>query len=160
VDAKRVKPLHSKKQEEAVMVSAVHEIQSRWTPVHGEAQYKLLLVEEDAGDLRYYFGILRALGYKVIVAESYAHGLALLERERPDMVIVGQGSPAFEGRQVVVRALELNPHIPVLVVSRALDIDCYLESMELGAADYLEKGSTPREFMHATDALLRGEEAA
>ncbi|HVA00918.1 MAG TPA: response regulator [Terriglobia bacterium] len=142
------------------MERAVQETQSRLKPAYGKIQHKLLLVEEDRGDLRDYFGSLCTLGYKVVVAKSYTHAQALLERETFDLVIVGQGSPAFDGRQVVIRSLELNPHVPVIVVARALDIDCYLEAMELGAADYVEKGATPRDFMRALDSRLQVESAA
>lgn len=142
------------------MGSAVQQTQRRLKPAYANLQYRLLLVEGDSGDLRYYFGILRTLGYKVVVAKSYTHALALLERETFNLVIVGQGSPAFEGRPVVVRARELNPHLPVVVVARSLDIDCYLEAMELGAADYVEKGATPRDFMRAMDSHLEVESAA
>jgi DNA-binding NtrC family response regulator len=33
--------------------------------------------------------------------------------------------------------MEVNPSLPVLVVARFLDVDCYLEAMQLGAMDYL-----------------------
>jgi len=76
------------------------------------------------------------------------------------MVVVAQGSPAFEGRQVLARALEADPERPVLIVARTLDIDCYMEAMEMGAADYLERCAAPRDFMSSVDANLRAKEAA
>jgi DNA-binding NtrC family response regulator len=142
------------------MGSPFQEAQSRVKPAHGKVLHRLLLVEEDAGDLSHYFGILRTLGYRVVVAKSYTHALALLEGEQFDLVMVGQGSPSFDGRLVVIRSLELNPHVPVVVVARSLDIDCYLEAMELGVADYVERGTTPRDFMRAMDFHLQIEPAA
>jgi len=143
-----------------MIISTVHTTQNQRRPVYEGTRRRLLLVEEDSNDLKYYFGILNALGYDVIVAVSYTHAMDVLERERVDLVVVGQGSPAFEGRQVVVRALDLYPRIPIVIVARALDIDCYLESMELGAVDYVEKSASPREFMRALDAHLHLEAAA
>ena len=142
------------------MLTPVTGPQSRVKPTSGRLRHRLLLVEEDAGDLRHYFGILRAAGYKVVVAKSYPHALDLLEGEPFDLVIVGQGSPAFDGRAVVIRSRELNPRVPIVVVARSHDIDCYLEAMELGAADYLERGATPRDFMRAMDSHLRVASAA
>ena len=142
------------------MKSPVPEAASPVKSACRKMQHRLLLVEEDLSDLRLYFGILRASGYKVVVAKSYPHALDLLEGEPFDLVIVGQGSPAFDGRAVVVRSRELNPRVPIVVVARSLDIDCYLEAMEIGVADYMERGATPRDFMRAIDSHLHVTSAA
>jgi DNA-binding NtrC family response regulator len=36
-----------------------------------------------------------------------------------------------------MRAIEVNPRLPVLVVARFLDMDSYREAIQLGAIDYL-----------------------
>ena len=56
-----------------------------------------------------------------------------------DFVIVSQGSPAFETHPLVELTLARNRHTPVVVLARCLEMNCYLEAMQLGAADYLEK---------------------
>ena len=58
-----------------------------------------------------------------------------------------RGEILFEGKDVVMRALELNRSIPVLVLARNSDMENYLEAMQLGAADYLEMPVAPEEFM-------------
>lgn len=121
---------------------------------------RTLLVDEDPSDIRYYYGMLRALGHDVVVSESFPEALSLLQKENFDMAVVGQGSPAFEGRPVVAKALEINPDLPVLVVAKTLDIDCYLEAMEMGAADYLERCAAPRDFMRSVDTHLQLKSAA
>jgi len=40
----------------------------------------------------------------------------------------------------------------VLVLTRCLEMKCYLEAMQLGAADYLEKPLTPMEFERVVKA--------
>lgn len=135
------------------------------TPKPFKASYeghrlRTLLVDEDPSDIRYYYGVLRALGHDVVVSVSYPEALSLLEHENFDMAVVSQGGPAFEGRPVVAKALEINPDLPVLVVARTLDIDCYLEAMEMGAADYLERCAAPRDFMRSVDTHLQMKAAA
>jgi DNA-binding NtrC family response regulator len=100
---------------------------------------KLLLVDEDVSDMCKYCGMLRQRGYEVHCVRSYTEGAACLDHEPVDMVIVSQGSPAFEGRHVLERAIEKDRHKPVLVLARSADMNCYLEAMQLGACDYLEK---------------------
>ena len=142
------------------MASPVKTVNKRRDLAYARPKFRTLLVDEDPSDVRYYYGILRALGHEVVVCKSYSEALDLLERESFDMAVVAQGSPAFEGRSVLARALENRPGMPVLVVARTLDIDCYLEAMEIGAADYLERCAAPRDFMRSVDAHLQMKAAA
>jgi DNA-binding NtrC family response regulator len=142
------------------MAISMKSIHSRSGVAPGRPSFRTLLVDEDPSDVRYYFGVLRALGHEVVVTASYTEALALLEQQNFDMAVVAQGGPAFEGRPVVAKALEINQELPVLVVARTLDIDCYLEAMEMGAADYLERCAAPRDFMRSVDANLRIKAAA
>ncbi len=142
------------------MASSTKAADKRLDMAYGRPKFRTLLVDEDSSDVRYYDGVLRAIGHEVVACESYAEALARLNRENFDVVVVGQGSPAFEGRQVLSRALEINPDVPVLVVARTLDIDCYLEAMEIGAADYLERCAAPRDFIRSVDAHRRLKAAA
>jgi DNA-binding NtrC family response regulator len=98
---------------------------------------KVLLVDEDAGDLQYYRNILEGCGCWVRTCRSYQEGVRCLGEEAFNFVIVTQGSPNFEGSCVLERAVEIDRRLPVLVVARCLDMKCYLESMQMGAVDYL-----------------------
>jgi DNA-binding NtrC family response regulator len=142
------------------MAISTKPIPKRYGMASGAPGFRTLLVDEDPSDVRYYFGVLRALGHEVVVSESYTEALALLEQQNFDMAVVAQGGPAFEGRPVVAKALDINQELPVLVVARTLDIDCYLEAMEMGAADYLERCAAPRDFMRSVDAHLQMKAAA
>jgi len=45
----------------------------------------------------------------------------------------------FEGRLLVERAIEIDRNLPVVVLTECLVMGYYLEAMQLGAADYVEK---------------------
>jgi len=104
---------------------------------------KLLIVDEEAGDLRTLCSILEGQGFEVFACASYEAGIQFLEIEPFDFVLVSQGTKAFEGRKVLTRARELDRHLPVLVVARCLEIPCYLDAMHLGATDYMVKPISP-----------------
>jgi DNA-binding NtrC family response regulator len=104
---------------------------------------RALLVDHDAGDLQYYSALLRGLGCVVHSFATYREAEGCLEREVIDFVIVNQGGPAFEARELVERVLARNRRTPVVVLTHSLDMGCYLEAMQLGAADYLEKPLSP-----------------
>ena len=121
---------------------------------------RALVVDEDRGDLAYYRAVLQRSGWMVVTCSSYSEAPDFFTAEPFDLVIVSQGSCAFEGRFVLERALMVDPKRPVLVVARSLDMGCYLEAMRMGAADYLEGPVPERELMRTTDAFLNSNSAA
>jgi ActR/RegA family two-component response regulator len=73
------------------------------------------------------------------MCSDYQEGAKRIESDDFVYAIVNQGSAAFEGRCVLERAAQLQLRTPILVVARCMDIHCYLDAMELGAVDYLER---------------------
>jgi DNA-binding response OmpR family regulator len=108
---------------------------------------RVLMVIDDPASLDHHSELLRCLGYDVLACDSYGEGLAMLQHEPFDLVTVGQGSMFFEGKDVVMRALEIDRSVPVLVLARNSYMENYLEAMQLGAVDYLEMPVPPEEFM-------------
>lgn len=126
---------------------------------------KVLLVDEDAGDLRILRLILEGQGFEVFTCTTYEAGIRCLEMEPFDFVVVSQGTQAFEGRRLLDRAQQLDRRRPVLVVTRCMDMPCYLEAMQMGAIDYLEKPVPPADLLrfvraHVASAECRFREAS
>jgi DNA-binding NtrC family response regulator len=107
---------------------------------------RVLLVDEDAKDLKYFTTLLGRMGYAVRAFANYQEAEGYLEHAHFDFVIVNQGSPAFESHRLVELTLARNRQTPVVVLTHCLEMSCYLEAMQLGAADYLEKPLAPAEF--------------
>jgi DNA-binding response OmpR family regulator len=108
---------------------------------------KVLFVDDDVQDLEYYARVIESQGHEVLTCANYDLGAKLAGSETFDLIIVSQGGQAFEGRAVVEHAMGLDRRIPVLVVTRAVEMNCYLEAMQLGAVDYIEKPVSPQEMM-------------
>jgi DNA-binding NtrC family response regulator len=115
----------------------------------------VLLVDEDANDIRSYSSLFEQEGYAVRACHTHADALRWLESEAFDFVIVSQGSRKFEGRSVLKRANEIDRRLPVLVLARCHDVGCYLEAIQLGALDYLEKPLPPQELLRLVKRHLR-----
>lgn len=121
--------------------------------------HTVLLILEEPQDLEIYGAFLRRRGYRTLMCTSMSDGIDSLENESVSLVIVNQGTSAFEGRQVLERSLQLHPKVPVLVVARVVDMHCYFEAMDLGATDYLERPE-PRDMVWVVDTqMLRGASA-
>lgn len=107
---------------------------------------KILIVDDNLDDLRWLGAILERQGYGVEACCSYEEGAARAAAGHYDFVVASQGGPHFEGQAVIKRATELDRHTPVLVVTRCIEMPCYLEAMQLGALDYLEM-PVPADFL-------------
>ncbi len=100
---------------------------------------KILFVDEDTDELHWFGDVLRHEGYDVDAYESFEDGANCAACGSYDFVLVSQGGPSFEGHCVLERATERDRRMPVLVLARCMEMRCYLEAMQLGALDYLEK---------------------
>jgi two-component system C4-dicarboxylate transport response regulator DctD len=116
---------------------------------------RVLLVDEQPGDLEDCRATLQAQRFEVRTCCSYAEGLRCLDTEVFDFLIVSQGSHAFEGRCVLEHAVEIDRGLPALVVARHHDMGCYLEAMQLGAVDYVEKPLSAAEMVRMVETHLR-----
>ena len=91
-------------------------------------------------------------GYRVLRAWSGTEALYLLDRERPDLVLLDLMLPGLSGEEVLPR-LE---GIPVIVVSAKAGLDDKVNVLLSGAADYLTKPFEIRELLARVQVQLRG----
>jgi len=126
----------------------------------GLIRRRLLLVDEDIEDLRFYSAVLQHQGYEVRSTPSFKDGEAWAGGEDFDLILVSQGSSKFEGRSVLARAIEKDRHTPVVVLSRAIDMPCYIEAMQTGALDYMQKPLLPSEIGLLVSKYLRARTAS
>jgi DNA-binding NtrC family response regulator len=110
-------------------------------------QGKILWVDEDTKELDKACVALRNLGLQVVTCGAYSLGLRLLDRHDFDLIVVGQGGPSFGGRCILERAQIVAPRTPVLILTNQADMRVYLEAMDSGATDYLEKAADPIEMI-------------
>jgi len=115
----------------------------------------VLLVDEQCGELSCLVETLREHGCEVHSCSCYEEGLRQLESRFFDFVVVCQGGPQFEGKQVLERAIEIDRRTPILVVTRCLDMQCYLDAMQLGALDYVERPLVPEEVARLVETHSR-----
>ena len=82
---------------------------------------------------------LRQEGYQVITATRGKEGLELIQNETPSLVILDLKMPDMDGLEVLVKAKDLIPKLPVIMITAHGSIDTAIEAMKLGAVDYITK---------------------
>src|ERR1700720_1452461 len=118
------------------------------------AMAKILLIDDDSGIRDVVRFALAREGFAVIEAEDGAQGLALAEREAPDLIVLDIMMPELDGTEVC-RRLRRSSRVPIIfLTSRDEEIDRVL-GLELGGDDYVSKPFSPRELVARVKAVLR-----
>jgi len=82
---------------------------------------------------------LRQEGYQVISSTRGKEGLELIQNETPSLVILDLKMPEMDGLEVLVKAKDLSPKLPIIMITAHGSIDTAIEAMKLGAIDYISK---------------------
>src|SRR2546421_12884463 len=78
-------------------------------------------------------------GYEFIAAATGQEGLALAEREAPDLVVLDIKMPGMDGIEVLDRLRAINETLPVIVISGHGTVPTAVEATKKGAFDFIEK---------------------
>jgi DNA-binding response OmpR family regulator len=117
---------------------------------------KVLVIEDDPGIIEVVSLCfqLRWSGTNVISAANGREGVALVENESPDVVILDIGLPDIDGYQVL-KEIRRFSDVPVLMLTvRGEDTDV-AKGLELGADDYITKPFSHIELIARVQAVLR-----
>jgi len=97
---------------------------------------------------------LRTEGFRVEVAHDGPAGVELVDRIRPDLVVLDVMLPGFDGLEVC-RRIQRDRHVPVVMLTARSDETDLLVGLGVGADDYLTKPFSPRELVARINAVLR-----
>src|SRR5438876_202743 len=78
-------------------------------------------------------------GYDFVGAATGQEGLALAEREAPDLVLLDVKMPGMDGLEVLDRLRSMNETLPIVVISGHGTISTAVEATKKGAFDFIEK---------------------
>lgn len=99
----------------------------------------ILLIEDNAGQRRTLFDILKAKGFEMFVAENGADGLALLKENPVNLVLTDLGLPDISGIDILREVKTAYPAIQVIILTGSATFDSAVEATNLGAFSYLLK---------------------
>ncbi|MDP2602069.1 MAG: response regulator [Deltaproteobacteria bacterium] len=121
------------------------------------AAQKILVVEDEPDIRKLVRYHLTQERYQVVEAEDGEQALKLIQRERPNLVVLDLMLPGLSGQELC-RILKSHPDtaaLPILMLTaKAGEADKVL-GLETGADDYVTKPFSPREMVARVKAILR-----
>jgi CheY-like chemotaxis protein len=107
----------------------------------GSARQKILVIEDDAVAQADLEARLEANGYSVARAADAASAMTVVNRERPDLILLDLGLPAGDGFLVLerLRKIESLAATPVIIVTGHTDAETRKRAAALDVAPVLSK---------------------
>jgi len=102
---------------------------------------KILIIEDEAAIRRVLKKILSEedKNYEVFEAEDGLSGIELIKNEDFDLVLCDIKMPKMDGVEVLEATKKIKPEIPMVMISGHGDLDIAVNTMRLGAFDYISK---------------------
>lgn len=120
-----------------------------------DTRYRILLVDDDDSLREILTHHLRKGGYEVIAEGDPLNAVELLARGNFDLVVTDIKMEGLDGIGLLRKSKELHPSLPVILITGHGTIESAVESMKLGAFDYVTKPVGREEFLHVVGNALR-----
>lgn len=114
----------------------------------------ILVIDDEAVVCNSLRRILGRQGHRVDQALQPEEGLAKVEANRYDLVLLDLRMPGMSGLVVLSKIKEMKPEQKVIIVTGYASIDSAVEATRLGAVQYIAKPFTPEELMRATNSVF------
>jgi two-component system nitrogen regulation response regulator NtrX len=121
---------------------------------------RILIIDDEASIRESLSGILSDEGFVPLAAPGAEAGLALLEEERVDLVLLDIWMPGLDGMEALKRIKELYPDLPVIMISGHGTIETAVQATRSGAFDFIEKPPSYEKIILAISNALQFSELA
>lgn len=115
---------------------------------------RILIVDDDPDLVGMVKTLLRKNEYEVFTAFDGPSGLALLQEEGADLVILDLMMPEMDGWEVV-RTIRQRLQTPVIILSARDQVPDMVRGLDSGADDFMTKPFVPMELLARVKAKLR-----
>lgn len=116
----------------------------------------ILVVDDDAMNVRMAEFILKQQQYQVLKASSGMECLEVLKNQPVDLVLLDIEMPGMNGMQTLeqIRGEERFLKIPVMFLTASTELEDMENAQKLGAAGYVKKPFLPQELLDRVEKVI------
>jgi DNA-binding NtrC family response regulator len=107
----------------------------------------LLIIDDDRRMRELLREIFSEQGYLVTVAEDGDQAVAAINEERFGLILTDLKMPGQDGLALLRRAQQVDPEVPVIMITGHGTVDSAIAALKQGAYDYIEKPFDPEELL-------------
>ncbi len=116
---------------------------------------KILLVEDDIMLNEMITEYIASTGHLIISAKTGMESLAILEKEKFDLLILDINLPDIDGFTILEKLHEQKRMVPTIYISALIDIEEISRAFDLGCFDYLKKPFHLKELTLRINKILK-----
>src|SRR5579862_5232756 len=117
----------------------------------------ILIVDPETDFLDWVQHQLGTPSTRVITATRADDGYKIFCRENPDLLITEQHLSPFSGQELLIKVKQRDPNAVVVITSGFGTTQSVIESMKLGAFDFIRKETLPFNLKVVVDAALKAQ---
>jgi two-component system, NtrC family, response regulator len=115
---------------------------------------RLLVIDDEPSHRLMVRAVMEAAGWRVSEAGSSEAGLAYLESDDADVVLLDMRMPGMDGREALTRLREIDSTLPVVMLTAFASVETAVEAMKRGAYDFLTKPADNDELVDVLEKAL------
>ena len=114
-----------------------------------------VLIADDEEEIAQALGrVLGRKGLTTLLAKGGREALDLIRAAHPDVMLVDFRMPEMDGMELMRKSQELDPELPVILITAFADVRGAVEAIRAGAHDYLSKPFDHREVIRVVLSAL------
>jgi CheY-like chemotaxis protein len=115
---------------------------------------RILWIDDEIDSLKSHFVFLESRGFELVGAMSGDDGIALVQKENFDLVLLDEMMPGKDGLTTLEEIKNLKPHLPVVMVTKSEEESLMDEAIGQKIDDYLVKPVVPSQILLVIKRLL------
>jgi two-component system C4-dicarboxylate transport response regulator DctD len=107
----------------------------------------ILFVDDEAPMRHAVTQWLELAGFEMLVHEKATSALNAVSADFPGILVTDLKMEGMDGMELLRRTQQIDPELPVVVITGHGDVEIAVEAMHLGAYDFIEKPFAPERFL-------------
>ena len=115
---------------------------------------KILIVDDEKHISAALASLVKAEGFKALLARDGATALETIRSETPDLMLSDIKMPGMDGMELMRRAKDIDPDLPIVMITAYAEIHGAVKAIKAGAHDYLSKPFSNQEVVRVIHRAL------